>query len=127
MRIFKIIFAITIIAGCNSTDTTIDTEMHPPDPEQIPKELVSHGDVRIDNYYWMKLTDDQKNAEDPDEQTQKVISYLEAENEYLNKMMAHTEELQENLYQEIIGRIKQTDESVPYFKNGYWYYTRYEE
>ncbi|NJX17647.1 oligopeptidase B, partial [Tamlana crocina] len=50
-----------------------------------------------------------------------------AENAYTQKVMADTEDLQQELYKEIVGRIKQTDESVPYFKNGYWYYTRYEE
>jgi len=116
-----------LAAGCGSPESTNQSVVQPPDPEQIPKELVSHGDIRVDNYYWMKLSDEQKNSEDPDDQTQKVVAYLEAENEYLKKIMAHTEELQETLYQEIIGRIKQTDESVPYFKNGYWYYSRYEE
>ncbi len=127
MKNFRLIIALIIIAGCNTTETTTDMEMQPPDAEKIPKELVSHGDVRLDNYYWMKLSDEQKNASEPDEQTQNVISYLESENEYLNASLAHTEGLQETLYNEIVGRIKQTDESVPYFKNGYWYYTRYEE
>jgi oligopeptidase B len=127
MKNFRLIIALIIIAGCNTTETTTDMGMQPPDAEKIPKELVSHGDVRLDNYYWMKLGDEQKNASEPDEQTQKVISYLESENEYLDASMAHTEGLQETLYNEIVGRIKQTDESVPYFKNGYWYYTRYEE
>jgi oligopeptidase B len=127
MKNLKLIFTLCIIAGCTSTDTTTDMEMKPPEAEQIPRELEAHGDIRIDNYYWMKLTDEQKNAENPDEQTQKVKAYLEAENEYRENVMAHTESLQEELYQEIIGRIKQTDESVPYFKNEYWYYSRYEE
>ncbi len=127
MKNFRLIIALIIIAGCNTTETTTDMKMQPPDAEKIPKELVSHGDVRLDNYYWMKLSDEQKNASEPDEQTQKVITYLESENEYLNASMAHTEGLQETLYNEIVGRIKQTDESVPYFKKGYWYYTRYEE
>ena len=127
MKNFRLIIALIIIAGCDTTETTTDMGMQPPDAEKIPKELVSHGDVRLDNYYWMKLSDEQKNASEPDEQTQKVISYLESENEYLDASMAHTEGLQETLYNEIVGRIKQTDESVPYFKNGYWYYTRYEE
>lgn len=127
MKNFRLIIALIIIAGCNTAETTTDMGMQPPDAEKIPKELVSHGDVRLDNYYWMKLSDEQKNASEPDEQSQKVISYLESENEYLDASMAHTEVLQETLYNEIVGRIKQTDESVPYFKNGYWYYTRYEE
>ncbi len=82
---------------------------------------------RIDNYYWMKLSDEQKNAVQKDEKTQRVIDYLQAENEYLKTKMSHTEDLQKKIYDEIIGRIKQTDESVPYKDNGYWYYTRYEE
>ncbi|HCZ37068.1 MAG TPA: oligopeptidase B, partial [Cytophagales bacterium] len=68
-----------------------------------------------------------KNAEQKDEQTQKVVNYLTAENDYLKASLKHTEALQEKIYNEIIGRIKQTDESVPYKDNGYWYYTRYEE
>lgn len=92
-----------------------------------PTQLEKHGDIRIDNYYWMKLTDEQKNAKIQDEQTKKVISYLESENEYLRQMMSHTEKRQEELYKEIIGRIKQTDLSVPYKYNGYWYVVKYEE
>jgi oligopeptidase B len=127
MKNFRLIIALVIIAGCNTTETTTDMAMQAPDAEKIPKELVSHGDVRLDNYYWMKLSDAQKNASKPDEQTQRVVSYLESENEYLKVSTAHTEGMQETLFNEIVGRIKQTDESVPYFKNGYWYYTRYEE
>jgi oligopeptidase B len=127
MKNLRLIIALIIIAGCDTKETTTDMGMQPPDAEKIPKELVSHGDVRLDNYYWMKLSDAQKNAGQPDEQTQNVISYLDSENEYLNTSMAHTEGLQETLYSEIVGRIKQTDESVPYFKNEYWYYSRYEE
>jgi oligopeptidase B len=102
-------------------------DLVPPQAEIQPTSLIEHGDERIDNYYWMKLTDEQKMAEEPDEQTQKVVDYLNAENDYLNKMMAHTDSLQKALYDEIVGRIKQTDESVPYFYNGYWYSNRFEE
>jgi oligopeptidase B len=56
-----------------------------------------------------------------------VLDYLNAENAYLKKTMAHTEEFQEALYEEIVERLKQDDETVPYFKNSYWYYTRFEE
>lgn len=99
-------------------------EIQSPVAEKTPQELSGN---RIDNYYWMKLSDEQKNAGQKDEQTQKVINYLTAENEYLKAKTKHTEELQKKIYNEIIGRIKQTDESVPYKDNGYWYYTRYEE
>ena len=98
----------------------------PPVADQFPFELKAHGHTRIDNYYWMRLSDEQKAAEDPDEQTRKVLDYLKAENDYLKASLAHTDDFQEDLFEEIIGRIKQDDESVPYFKNGYWYYTRFE-
>ncbi len=86
-----------------------------------------HGDKRLDNYQWMRLTDEQKLAEKPDAQTQRVLDYLNAENEYRVQMMAHTATLQEQLFEEIKGRIKQDDMSVPYKENGYYYSTRYEE
>ena len=91
------------------------------------EKLQLHGDTRIDNYFWMKLSDEQKNSEEPDAQTKEVVSYLEAENAYTKKLMTHTEEFQEKLFNEIVGRIKQTDMSVPYKSNGYFYITRYEE
>lgn len=87
-----------------------------PKAAKIRKELTIHGHNRIDNYYWLN-----------DRQNPEVIKYLEAENNYTEAMMAHTTGLQEKLFNEIIGRIKQTDESVPYLKNGYYYYSRYEE
>ena len=88
----------------------------PPVAQKIPHELSNHGITRIDNYYWLN---DRENPE--------VIKYLKAENDYTSAMMKDTEKLQEKLYAEIVGRIKQTDESVPYFLNEYYYYTRYEE
>ncbi len=87
----------------------------PPIAKKEPKELTTHGDTRIDNYYWLNQ------REDPE-----VIAYLNAENDYTKQMMAHTEDLQKKLFDEIVGRIKQTDESVPYRKDGYYYYTRFE-
>ncbi|MCP3932223.1 MAG: S9 family peptidase [Bacteroidetes bacterium] len=102
-------------------------EIKAPAAEKTPKELIAHGDTRIDDYYWMRLSDEQKKAENPDEHTQKVLDFLNAENEYKEAKLSHTKDLQETIYNEIIGRIKQDDESVPYFKNDYWYYTRYEE
>jgi len=81
-----------------------------------PKELIAHGDVRIDPYYWLN------DRNDPE-----VIKYLEAENAYTKAQLQHTEDLQEKLYKEITGRIKQEDQSVPYRENDYYYLTRYEE
>ncbi len=88
----------------------------PPMAAARPHELETHGDVRVDEYYWLR------EREDPE-----VIAYLEAENAYLDGVMAHTEELQETLFEEIRGRIVEDDSSVPYRDGDYWYYTRYEE
>ena len=91
------------------------------------KVLSVHGHDRVDPYYWIRLSDEQKNAETKDVITQEVEAYLNKENEYTSKVLAHTDDLQETLFNEIIGRIKQTDMSVPYFDNEYFYLTRFEE
>lgn len=103
------------------------TGIEAPIAEKQPKELTIHGHTRIDDYYWMMLSDAQKEAANPDAQTRKVLDYLNAENAYREKMMAHTDSFQNRLFEEIKGRIKQTDMSVPYKENGYYYITRYEE
>ena len=82
---------------------------------KIPKELKKHGQTRIDNYHWLNQRWDPK-----------VIDYLNAENEYLESSLAHLKKFRENLHFEIIQRVKQDDDSVPYRLNGYWYYYRYE-
>ena len=89
--------------------------LSPPTAEKRPIELTKHDVVRVDEYFWLK------NREDPD-----VIDYLHAENAYTAAVMAETDELQRRLYTEIRGRIKENDETAPYFDNGYWYYLRYE-
>ena len=116
-----------LIAGtaCNRNKPTTMTK--PPVAEKVPHKLVAHGDTRIDNYYWMRLSDAQKNAKEPDEQTRKVLDYLHAENDYCEAMLAPVKDLRAKLYEEITGRLKPNDESVPYLDNGYYYYTRYEE
>ena len=100
--------------------------MNTPRAKKIAKELVEHGHTRVDNYYWMRLSDEQKNAATPDEQTADVLAYLKEENEYVDAGMKHTEELQKQLFEEMKGRIKEDDSSVPVKQNGYWYYTRFE-
>lgn len=102
-------------------------DIDPPRAEIKPETLNIHNHNRVDNYYWMKLSDEQKNAAEKDDQTRKVTSYLEAENSYTDKMTAHLDGFKDSLYNEIVGRIKQTDMSVPYFKNGYFYITEYKE
>jgi oligopeptidase B len=80
-----------------------------------PVELEKHGDVRVDNYFWLR---ERTNPE--------VIRYLEDENAYTDAMTAHTQPLQEVLYKEIVDRIKETDVSVPYKMDDYFYYDRFE-
>jgi oligopeptidase B len=88
----------------------------PPRAAKRPIELELHGDVRVDNYYWLRERDNPE-----------VIAYLEAENDYTEAVMAGAADLQEKLYEEIVGRIKQDDDSVPYKKGDSFYYHRYEE
>jgi oligopeptidase B len=88
----------------------------PPAARIIPKVDTLHGVVRVDNYYWLR-----------EKTNPQVIAYLEAENAYTAEGMKHTEQLQQRLYQELLGRIKETDQAVPYLSNGYWYYTRTEQ
>lgn len=102
-----------IIVSCQQLNTS---SMKQPEAKKIAKELVAHGESRIDNYYWLN------ERENP-----KVIDYLNAENAYTNHVMKETEELQDVIYNEIVGRIKQTDISVPYDYNEYSYYVKYEE
>ncbi len=94
---------------------------------KIKEVLTTHNDERIDNYFWMRLSDEQKEAKTPDNQTQNVLNFLNAENDYLKGEMKETEPLQKQLYDEIVGRIKKDDQSVPVSINGYSYYTRFEE
>lgn len=120
----SLIFTAAITLG---SVTLFAQNMTEPKAEKIPTLLEEHGNQRVDNYFWMRLSDEQKEAEQMDTQTQKVVKYLEDENAYLKHGMQHTEGLQEKLFEEITARIKQDDESVPVKKNGYLYYSRYEK
>lgn len=90
-------------------------DVNEPQAEKIEQLHTKHGDVRIDNYYWLN-----------DKRNPKVVSYLENENAYFHSKTAHYKEFEEDLFQEMKGRIKEDDSSVPYLKNGYYYITRYE-
>ncbi len=109
-----LIFIIWTSMACNETTET--KKPQPPVAKKIPKELTIHGDTRVDNYFWIR------ERENPE-----VIDYLNAENAYTDSVMAHTKNLQKKLFDEIVGRIKKDDSSVPYKKNGYFYYVRYEK
>jgi len=102
-------------------------KMNLPDATKKPYEMTEHGHTRVDNYYWMRLTDEQKSAEKFDSHAQEVVDYINSENDYTQSNLAHTKQFQKDLYHEIVGRIKKDDQSVPYLDNGYYYYTRYEK
>ncbi|CAM2009951.1 S9 family peptidase [Acanthopleuribacter pedis] len=104
--------AAFLTAGADPTLTSPKA----PIAKKVPKKLEKHGDVRIDNYYWLNQ------REDPE-----VLAYLNQENAYTKSKMAHTEALQEALFEEMKGRIKQDDSSVPVLFQGYYYYSRKEE
>ena len=91
-------------------------DLEQPIARKEPKQLTIHDDNRIDNYYWFKEKDNPE-----------LIKHLHQENAYTEKVMAHTQNLQEQIFQELKGRIKQEDTSVPFRKNGYYYLTRFEE
>ena len=110
----KTLISLALLAiGCGS-----DNEQQPVAPvaRVEPTTLEIHGDTRIDDYFWLR------ERENPE-----VIQYLEAENGYTKAVMAHTDSLQEELFQEIKGRIKQDDSTPPYKDRNYYYYTKYNE
>jgi oligopeptidase B len=88
----------------------------PPVARILPRVETLHGDVRVDEYFWLRDRNDPA-----------VAAHLEAENAYTATQTGHTEGLRQRLYQEMLGRIKETDLSVPYFDRGWWYYTRTEQ
>lgn len=116
-KITYFLLGCVIFAPVHSQNKTnkMSDKVQPPVAKIVPKTLEKHGDKRIDNYYWLN------ERENPE-----VIDYLNKENEYYQKSTAHTKQLQDDLFLEMKGRIKEDDSSVPYFYNGYYYITRYE-
>ncbi len=112
---FPIWFTLLILTIATSA-LAVAQELTPPVATTIAKVDTSFGDVRVDNYFWLR------DKTDPD-----VLDYLEAENEYTAAIMKDTEPLQEKLFQEIIGRIKEDDSSVPEKIDDYYYYSRTEQ
>src|SRR5215475_11514015 len=100
------------LAGAQSPPETAT----PPTAKIVPVETILHGDLRMDNYAWLR------EKENPD-----VLAYLKAENAYTDAILKPTEALQEKLYQEMLSRIQQTDLSVPYTLRGFQYFARTEE
>ena len=124
-RIVPGMLLLGMAMSCTNKDKKMESYKWPdakaPVAEIKPTTRILHGDTVVDNYYWM--IDYFKKGPD----STKVVNYLTAENDYLDKMMSGTKDLQADLFKEMKGRIKEKDESVPVFKNGYYYYTRTEE
>lgn len=114
-RLFVILLGCITFASAQKNND-LEKNLQAPVAKKIEKKLEKHGDVRIDNYFWMNQREDQE-----------VLDYLNAENAYNDQMTAHTKDFQEKLFLEMKGRIKEDDESVPYKLNGYWYITRFEK
>jgi len=112
-----IVFLIAfVLSGCQIAENPSPSPLPaPPVARRAAEKLVAHGHERIDEYYWLKERNDPE-----------VIAYLEAENRYTDAVMAHTGELRKSLFEEIKGRVKQNDASVPFKKGGYFYYSREE-
>lgn len=105
---------LTLTAICFTFAALNAQSMQAPKAKKIEKKLEMHGDVRVDNYYWLN-----------DREDKEVIKYLEEENAYTKAQMSDTDAFQKSLFEEMKSRIKEDDESVPYKYNGYWYSTRY--
>jgi len=113
---FQQIQTLFLLLVCMAFSWQSIAQITPPDVAKKPKQLEKHGQIRTDDYYWLN------ERENPE-----VIAYLEAENAYAEQALASADDLRKNLFQEIKGRIKETDLSVPYFLNAYFYYSRFEE
>lgn len=108
---FSIIFSFSLAMA-----QTNPNSLKPPVAKKIPREDSTNGDKRVDNYFWLR---EKTNPE--------VIKYLEAENAYADAFMKPTESLQQTLYKEMIGHLKETDVNVPYREGNYFYYSRTEK
>ncbi|NVK57072.1 MAG: S9 family peptidase [Alteromonadaceae bacterium] len=119
--------AIAMLAACSDdkmtqqqsepeTPLNLSTSVAPPVAKKVPYELTAHGETRVDDYYWMR--DDSRSDE-------AVLTHLQKENSYADKVLAPLESQQEALYDEMTARIPKDDSSVPVKQNGYWYVTHY--
>lgn len=118
LKLTSAIMALLISATPALAQNQKDSLVMPPKANKVPHVMTDHGDTRTDNYYWLR--DDSR--KDP-----KVLDYLNAENAYTESVMKEGQALEETLFNEMVSRIAQNDESVPYIYNGYTYRTIYQE
>jgi oligopeptidase B len=123
LRTFVLVCSVAWFTACSSPESEIMqapaniSRPAAPVAEQRPHEIEAHGEVRIDPYYWLR---------DDSRQDPAVLAYLNAENSYTQAVLAHTQDVQQRLFEELVGRIRQDDASVPYRLGEWWYYRRYE-
>jgi oligopeptidase B len=110
--LLKYIFSLTLLV-CSLIS---EAQLTPPVVKKQPKVFNEHGNQRVDDYFWLS-----------DKNDSNVINHLKAENAYFEASLKNTEALQQKIYDELVARIPQRDVSLPTKRNGYWYYTRFEE
>src|SRR5262245_43428856 len=111
-----VLFLAAVCAFHQPAAAQLDTAAaRPPIAEKVPRQETLHGETWVDHYYWLR-----------EKANPKVTAYLEAENAYTAAVMKPTEAFQDALYKEILGRIQETDLTVPYRLDGFWYYSRTE-
>jgi oligopeptidase B len=110
-----LMFTLLVLVSVDGMETMAQSITQPPVARKITRKQIVHGENLDDDYFWLR-----------EKSNKEVISYLEAENAYTDAMIHGSEALQEKLYQEMLGRIKQTDTNVPYSQDGYFYYSRTE-
>ncbi|MEX1994153.1 MAG: S9 family peptidase [Steroidobacteraceae bacterium] len=120
----SLVLAVLLLAACaggspprTESDSMPQSAPVPPIAAVRPHVVESPNGARVDEYYWLR---------DDTRENREVLAHLEAENAYKAAMTAHTQALEDRVYEEIIARIKQDDSTVPYRKRGHWYYTRFE-
>jgi oligopeptidase B len=113
---FNVLCLIFVVIINKINAQTMSKEIKAPLATKKPHKLEKHNDIRVDDYYWLN---DRENPE--------VIDYLTKENAYYNEMTAASKDFQKTLFEEMKGRIKEDDQSVPYKLNGYYYITRFEK
>ena len=118
-QMFYVLSLAFIVIVIGNIVIVAQTDMKPPVAKKDPKVLKIHGYEITDNYGWLRDRNEKKNPE--------ILDYLNAENAYTESFMKPHQPLVETLYNEMIGRIKQTDSSVPYKLGNYWYFTKVEE
>ncbi|MDI9356296.1 MAG: S9 family peptidase [Chitinophagaceae bacterium] len=111
MKTNYIFILLAVMSGCT---TSVKDSVLPPSAKKVSREFVNHGIKRVDNYYWMRERD-----------SKDVLEYLKSENTYREEVFGYTKPFEDSLFQEMKKRIKEDDESVPLFQEGYYYIERY--